>query len=147
MIIYTKKHKIPIQVSECDYEWLSGFTWNVNGAGYVQRNFRTNGKPDSIRMHQMILGIFKRGKGKAIDHINGDKLNNKRENLRIVSVSQNLANRKSKGVRKKNGAWEAYICVDGQYCYLGMHKNKSEAERIFVSKHKEVHGEFSYFNR
>ena len=63
-----------------------------------------------VKMHHLILG--KPPKGLEVDHINENRMDNRRENLRMVSHSVNLHNTISKGVRKHGKVWEANICLN-----------------------------------
>ena len=75
-------------------------------------------------------------KGDHTDHIDGDKLNNRRENLRVVTPQINQVNRKSvnknntsgvRGVSKAYGKWRAQITVNRRNLHLGLFKTKDEA--------------------
>lgn len=109
----------------CDVALLSGHAFCRDSGGY----------PASCagRMHQLILG---RGAG-SIDHIDGNKLNNRRSNLRRVSQSQNAFNC---GMRSTNTSghrgvgwcvstqsWRAYIGVRGCYYHLGVFMDYQQA--------------------
>ena len=112
-----------------------------------------NGKQNTIRMQNLILTA---PKGKLIDHINRNGLDNRRKNLRIVTQSENLKNTdkqrykkgwhfpyrfrpkrlgttsKFKGVswQKAQRIWTAYICIgEGRKKYLGCFKNENDAAR------------------
>lgn len=80
-ILTSKGEKI--LVSQEDFGLLSRYAWYLNSKGYVCRNF---GGGNLVYMHRMIM---KPPHGKCIDHINHDPLDNRRENLRIVSKSAN----------------------------------------------------------
>lgn len=58
---------------------------------YAKRSKKINGHYRSVYLHREIAGC---PKGKQVDHINGDTLDNRRENLRIVDQQKNLSNRK-----------------------------------------------------
>jgi len=78
-----------------DYVWLSKWKWfaKVGGCGgdaYAARSVRINGKVKTVRMHRLIMDA---PDGMEVDHINGNTMDNRRCNLRIVSKSENLANR------------------------------------------------------
>lgn len=93
-------------VSECDYEWLSAMRWHKSIRGYAQRS----PKPGVTEfMHRLIMGTPP--EGMQVDHINGNKLDNRRENLRFVSASENCVNRywdrPYRGTSQKNGQWQA----------------------------------------
>ena len=92
---------------------LSKYTMSLQPDGYVQ--FCKDGKQTSL--HRMVMGLT-RGDGKHVDHINGDKLDNRRCNLRIITHKQNMFNRRFKRVAKSgyrgvqktlSGRWRAYI--------------------------------------
>lgn len=78
-------------IDEEDFERVGEFSWCKTVEGYA--NGTINGDP--IRMHQFILG--KAPSGQVIDHINGNKLDNRRENLQMASKSQNGQNVKKNG--------------------------------------------------
>ena len=77
------------KVDDIDYEWLSEMgKWQFDRYAYCTRGVK--GKRKSVRMHSLIMNT---PKGMVTDHINGDKLDNRRENLRVVSQSANAINR------------------------------------------------------
>lgn len=86
-------------VSKCDLESISRYRWNVAGRGYVLSayiDFKTK-KKVPLKLHRYILSYT----GKMdIDHIDGNKLNNQRSNLRIVPRTVNNLNRLK---RRKDG--------------------------------------------
>lgn len=84
--IYTAKKEI-ILVDDENYEMLNQFTWWTNRRGYACNN---NGF-----MHRLIMELTKNDKGLYVDHINRNKLDNRKENLRIVTHAQNVCNRKT----------------------------------------------------
>ena len=104
------------------------------------------------RLHHVILNTKN-----LTDHINGNPLDNRKNNLRICSVNQNARNSKRpinntsgfKGVTwhihvKK---WKATIGVNSQNIHLGYFDNKIEAARAYNQAAKKYHGEFARFNR
>lgn len=109
-----------------------------------------------VYMHRIILSRilgYRLSKYQLVDHINGDTLDNRRENLRIATLSQNAMNRKIrrdsksgfKGVKwhNKTKKWTATIAVDGKYHYLGYYNTPEEAHEAYCEKAKELHGEFA----
>lgn len=78
------------KVSCFDVESINRITWKIARDGYIVTGMRINGKYISFSMHRFILGAKK---GDVVDHIDGDKSNNTRENLRIVNTSINALNR------------------------------------------------------
>jgi hypothetical protein len=123
----------------------SKFYWYVsyaksNNSFYVQgTSIRENGKQNKSRLHRFLMG---NPKGKLIDHINHNTLDNRRSvNLREASVSENLQNRKGltshntsgyRGVSfdKSKGKYRAYIRVNNKLKALGCFKNAVEAAAV-----------------
>lgn len=135
-------------VDDEDYEMLvTGSRWCVNG-GYAFNASRG-------RMHRLIV---KAPAGVMVDHINGDKLDNRKENLRLCTNSTNQANRKAargvskfKGVvleHRKNGRqfWKATIVLDGKATYLGSFATDLEAATAYNAAALAKFGEFANLN-
>lgn len=103
-------------VDDEDYVWLSQWKWQAipgkSGTMYAKRrgNVRKGDKAQTVLMHRVILNS---PLGFDVDHINGNGLDNRRSNLRVVTTSQNLANRRRfknnrsgyKGVVKNGDKW------------------------------------------
>lgn len=130
-----------------DYEMLAGYRWHVND-GYA-----VNAKLG--RMHRFLMAP---PSGVMVDHLNGDKLDNRRSNLRVCSNSQNQANRQVfrgvspfKGVvwqKRKNdtGAWKAQIVVRGEVKYLGVFDTDVAAAAAYNDAATAHFGEFAFLN-
>ena len=117
-------------VSPEDFEALSKFKWCFDGL-YAQRGLsKIKGKQRKLRMHRVILpGAVE------IDHINGNKLDNRRVNLRAVGKSENTLNRGKLGWKKitskymgvskgRDGVWRARFMRDK---FNSTHKTEIEA--------------------
>lgn len=85
------------------------------------------------------------GDGKHVDHINGDKLDNRRRNLRIVTHKQNMFNRRFKRVAKSGyrgvaqtprGRWKA--CIGRKLAYIGTYDTKEEAALAYNTRALEM---------
>lgn len=94
-------------------------------------------------------------KGELPDHINGNKLDNRRSNLRLATRSENEANKpysrgrsKYKGVswRKDRDRWRATIQVDGKQIALGLFKKEQDAARAYNKAALDFFGEFATLN-
>jgi len=128
-----------------DYEKISKVSWTVNSNGYLCGRY--NGK--NILIHRLILE-----NNQIIDHINHNKLDNRKENLRIVSKSQNAMNaRLSKnntsghtGVSfiKSYNKWMSYIMINGELKNLGYFSDKNDAIKERESAEKHYFGEYNY---
>lgn len=142
-------------VDDEDYEELSKYGWyasDIHG-WYATRTVTVGGKQKTIFMHRQIL---ESPKGKDIDHINHDGLDNRRENLRICTRSQNKKN----GLKYRNNTsglngvcwvqkakkWQAQIKKDGKNIYLGYFNDKDQAGHAVDKKVKELFGEFAVLN-
>jgi hypothetical protein len=101
-------------------------------------------------MHRELLSA---PAGLEVDHINGDKLDNRRANLRLATIGQNRQNaarRKDntsgvKGVSWKRGEnkWRARIVVDGKERHLGLFDRLEDAERAVRTGREALHGAFT----
>jgi len=122
-------------VDDDDYERLSRYNWYARKSGnavYASRCIRRNGIKTTLSLHCEILGKIP---GLVIDHINGDGLDNRKENLRHVTTRQNAQNRHAEKSSKYPGVfwdshakrWRAMIKVNGKKKYLGSHNEEKEA--------------------
>lgn len=140
-------------VDDKDFERLSQFKWHLRHNGYAARNKSRKVGGGTIFMHRIVLGA---PKGMESDHINGDKLDNRRKNLRICTSSQNKANRNKqsnnssgfKGVRfnVERGKWCAFIGFKGRSFNLGRFKYRKEAIVAYNKAAKKHFGEFALLN-
>lgn len=103
------------------------------------------------RFHRLILNAKL---PLQVDHINGNGLDNRKNNLRMVTSQQNNFNRKPinskyKGVafHKSCNSWEAKICLNQKRIYIGMFKTDKEAAQAYNLKAIELFGEFAYLNK
>ena len=120
-----------------DVEKVKNYKWYKNCRGYV-----SCGTPKKL-LHRLIMDA---PKGKSVDHINHDRLDNRKCNLRICTSSQNSMNRRKLdrntsghvGVcyKPKINKWQADITVNRKPIHLGYYKNIEEA--IEVRKEAEI---------
>ena len=75
-----------VKVDDEDYPVLSRLNWYVSDCGYAV----TDSPVKHLKMHKLIIGPI--GKKAVIDHIDRDKLNNQKSNLRVVSQKENCRN-------------------------------------------------------
>jgi len=134
-------------IDEKDYEIVSAHNWWLTKQGYAYTQTCTNNVRTTILMHRLIM----RPNSKEVDHINGDKLDNRRSNLRICTRSQNNANKphtsgKYKGVRYNKNAWQAEIKKNKKYIYIGRFKEIKDAAKAYDEKAVELFGDFAYTN-
>jgi hypothetical protein len=138
-------------VSKQDYNSISSYNWyrkKVAKDGWENIYAQTNIDGTSVSMHRLIMDF----PNDEVDHINGDGLDNRRENLRLCSHSQNLCNQGStensssqfKGVyRSKRGRWRAELNYEGCRYRLGIFDSEREAALAYDRKALEIHGDFA----
>jgi hypothetical protein len=142
-------------VDDSDYETLSKHNWWCNSDGYAIRiEYEDRKYKRQIFMHREIIGDVP--KGMQVDHINRDMKDNRRDNLRIVTPSENQINRTTlssntsgyKGVSydKKSEKWRASVIKDGVQHHLGFYINKEDAAKAYNAKAFEFYGEKALLN-
>ena len=135
-------------VDDQDYDYLMQWKWHAaKGVKYAGRN-------RSIYMHQVIAERM--GFETIADHIDGNGLDNRRENLRPATNQLNQANRGPqvnntsgfKGVYydKARDKWRAQIMVHQKQHNLGRFDDKVEAARVYNKAAKKHFGEFAWLN-
>jgi HNH endonuclease/AP2 domain len=126
------------QLDDEDQKRFGIYRWSLSGNGYLQRHHtKEDGKHTKIRLHQEIMGF---PKGVLIDHINGNKLDNRRQNLRIVDDKGNSENqaRSSKNTSGFRGVswnkaakkWQAYVHENRKMIHLGFYDDLNQAAEI-----------------
>jgi len=135
-------------VDAADYEWLSRDTWHVHN-GYAARWHKNK----RIYMHREIM---QPPPGKIVDHMNHNKLDNTRANLRVCTPAENQRNQRKqhgtasiyKGVAysKKHRKWTATIGLHRKYTQLGYYDTEIEAARAYDRAAVERFGEFANLN-
>ena len=110
---------------------------------YAENHYVTCG----VNMHHLVMKD-QRLAGMVIDHINGNRLDNRKCNLRVATHSQNAQNRTLKverelprGVcRAKNGKFNARINCKGRYYGLGTFNSPEAAAKVYDTKARELYG-------
>jgi hypothetical protein len=135
-------------VDDEDFDFLSLPTYKWH-AIENKKTFYAGGRKN-IKMHTLLMNT---PEGKIVDHINGNGLDNRKENLRICTVEENNRNR-GKTVRNKSGfkgvcylkntkKWKASIRVSKKQINIGYFKTKEEAYEAYCVACVKYHGEFS----
>ena len=79
---------------------MAGLRWHLSSKGYVRRIIRNGaGGMRTIYLHRMVLGVT--AGNQTVDHLDGDKLNNRRANREAVTVHENT--RRQMERQSKNG--------------------------------------------
>lgn len=132
------------------YELLSPVNWHRTTQGYVELSVKIHGKSKFCKMHRLIMGA---NADMEVDHINGNKLDNRTVNLRLCTSKNNSWNTMShrdstsrhKGVSfdKTRQKWMAQICCHGKNKYLGRFSSEEAAARAYDATARRLHGEFA----
>lgn len=140
-----------VTVDEQDAHLLAERSWHITrnrNTDYV----RSVKARKTVYLHRIIAGATT---GEMVDHRDGNGLNNCRENLRIVTNSQNCQNRHNpwgssrfKGVywRADKSRWIVTIAKDGKRVNLGSFTSEEEAARRYDTAAREIFGEFASTN-
>lgn len=145
-------------VDDDDYDELIEKNWCIssnrkNGKRYAVCTTHPRGERSEY-MHRVIM---KAPKGKHIDHINSDGLDNRKCNLRFCNNSQNHMNvglrsdntsgykgvSYSKGIKK----WSSKIWKDGKSIFLGYFDDKDDAARAYNRAAESLFGDFASLNK
>lgn len=136
-------------VDDIDFDRLSPYKWYLTKGGYAARNLpRKNGIGGGIQyMHREILN----NPDYAIDHANLNKLDNRRNNLRLANKQSNAANFQGralsgyKGVtfHKETSKWRARIMVNCKQISLGLYDTPELAHIAYSNAAEKYFGEFS----
>ena len=114
----------------------------LNGRGYVNFQFKMNGNYTSILAHQFAWFCMHNEIANEIDHINGDKTDNRIENLRSVTHQQNMWNvskAKGYGFHKNIKKYMAYISINRKMKHLGYYENEIDARNAYLKAKKQIH--------
>jgi hypothetical protein len=145
-----------------DFERVSKFKWSPSKDGeriYVKTRHRISpNKYTNFQLHRLVLNA---PKGKDVDHINHNTLDNRKSNLRLCTRGENKINSLKKitnktgykGVQlrkemkgKSDRVWRAVICKAGKIKNLGQFKSAKEAAIAYNETAKILHGEFACLN-
>lgn len=135
-----------VKIDDEDYSYLCKFGWSLyKSNGYVRRF------PDML-MHREIMNT---PKGMDTDHINRDRLDNRRCNLRICTRAQNMHNRAKRkiptsskyiGVSKSFSRWATNINKDGELVTIGRFNTEIQAAMAYDLWAKDLRGEYVELN-
>lgn len=135
-----------------DYDLISQYCWDVdNSTGYAKTIDRVN-KTGKLYLHRLVMNCVK-GDGTIIDHIDRNRINCRKNNLRIVNDTQSAIN---KGIKSNNTSgkigvswnklynkWESYITVNKVRIKLGYYDKFEDAKEARIKAEKEHFGEYN----
>lgn len=133
------------------HHWARHFVWQLSANGYVYSSAARG-----MTLHRIVMGDLE---GMDVDHANRDKLDNRRQNLRVATRSQNMANTnghlqrfsKYKGVTRVTKAgsakpWTASLFVNYKRLYLGVFETEEQAAIAYDIAATEHKGQFARLN-
>jgi hypothetical protein len=142
-----------------DFYWLNNFEWcakeDYYGRFYAVRFTNQSEKKQKITaMHRLICNP---PPGLLVDHRNNNSLDNRRDNLRLATHSQNTCNRRMnksnassqfRGVSlfRSRRIWYARIKIHGKSIFLGYFDSEIDAAKAYDNAAKKYHGEFARLN-
>jgi hypothetical protein len=143
--------RVAALVDDEDYPLLSRYKWSLDGKGYAKTNFHIGSVNHTIKMHRLITAATK---SFQVDHINQNKLDNRKDNLRLCNNRQNQGNMpkrkggssKYKGVHRKDGKWQARITTGSKRISLGYFLTEEGAAQAYNEAAPTYFGEFAYLN-
>ena len=148
------KRKWLVMVDDEDFDFLNQIHWQVDAFKCVGCHTKKDGKKSNILMHRMIM---KPPKGVEIDHIDGNRLNNQKSNLRFATSSQNKINRGArkdnksgyKGVswHKQRNCWAVRLMINGKYQHLGLFQDKHKAAQVYNDNASKYYGSYAWLNK
>ncbi len=140
-------------VDDDDVDYLSQWEWSISTEGYaIRREKGPDGKSKTVQMHR---AVNKTPDGLLCDHINGNRLDNRKCNLRAATPAQNSRNKHGywgkaeyRGVTKltRTRRWRATVVVNGESINLGWFGSEYDAAIAYNTVAEKLHGEFASLN-
>lgn len=125
---------------------ISRLIWSINHFGYAARQVTRKGRREGFYAHRMVMSAVK-GRPlephEIVDHINGIRHDNRRENLRLTDRLGNVQNRRV-GKKLRNvfktpcGRWQVLIGQNYRQLYCGTYDTIEEADRVAAAKRREL---------
>jgi hypothetical protein len=138
-------------VDAADYDAAMVYKWCAligNHTVYAKRAYQVDGVHRTVQLHTFLTGW------PYVDHVNGNGLDNRRDNLRPATRAQNQRNARRridntsgfKGVSINRGRWQAVIRAGGTPRNLGRFDDPESAARAYDAAARELHGEYATLN-
>jgi hypothetical protein len=135
-----------------DFDRIAVYLWHTSGTGYAKTDIRNAITNTHFLMHREVMRC---PDDRVIDHIDGNKLDNRKGNLRICTGAENARSRRKswksssqyKGVKKHQDRWRAYISVNNVDKHIGLYRDEAEAAHAYNRAAMEHYGEFAVINK
>jgi hypothetical protein len=147
-------------VDDDDFEWLKKFRWSVNLSNpNAPRGIRNTGGRKHSGVVYIHREIARARQHEQVDHINGNPLDNRKENLRLCTAQENNWN-KGLGIKNKTGykgvfdrskdnkkrPWQSKITINRKSLHLGFFETKEKAALAYNNAAKKHYGDFARLN-
>lgn len=133
LLLFHKEKITAVLIDKEDVNKINKYSWRINEKGYVISDINKH----KVRIHNLILNRDTSNPKIVCDHINRNKLDNRKNNLRIVSQKENNKNRiLKKGLfyTKRKNKWQAYCISNKKMHSLGYYNTENEAKEA-VKRH------------
>ena len=138
-------------IDDEDFERVSKYCWYETNCGYIMTRVS---KTEQIFLHRFILfGLDAKDVNEIVDHIDRNRLNCRKDNLRVCDAKGNARNKSVScgtisgvlgvGWQRDTKKWRAYISENGKFKSLGNYKRKEDAVRARKEAEKRIYGEFA----
>lgn len=139
---YTSNTNKPFYFDIDDFDLIKNYLWRENDSGYCIAQCRKNDSRKHVRLHRLILDA---PEDKQVDHINHNTLDNRKQNLRLVSNQENNFNKDVNGVywNSNKKKWVGNLTFDGvrhQKCF----KEYDDAKAYRRQLEKQYFKEYAY---
>jgi len=153
--------KKTVLISCSDLPLVEKYNWRITKEGYAQTKIYIKGsrkkfgsqRYKTIQMHRLIMGAKE---GQVVDHINRNRLDNRRNNLRFCDYfihtknsdkkSSNKSGYKGVHYHKSTKKWRAQTMMHGERRELGLFDNPIEAAIAYDNANRERYGDSIYLN-
>lgn len=146
----------PVLIDDDDLSIVQRYRWYTMASKdnliYFLSFYKQNGKRITVSLHREIANC-QYNDGKYVDHKNGNTFDNRKGNLRICTMKENVRNRKLcrtsttgfKSVTKVRGRYRARIGVDDKRIHLGYFDTPEQAHQAYCAAAKKYYGEYGRF--
>ncbi len=156
IFVIVSKEGYDILVDEDIYRKYRQLSWHITKEGYAETAAEGVDYKHNLSLHRLVMGVS--DPAVLVDHRNNNRLDCRRDNLRIATPTQNSQNKGKnwnsqfawKGIQrlagKRRKPYNARIMLNGQSMSLGCYITAEEAARAYDCKAKELFGEFANLN-
>ena len=141
--IHISNSKQIVLIDTEDVHFVKSVVWHINNTGYVVGQYCE--KP--ITLNRFIIQHYYNAiKIETVDHKDRNTLNNRKENLRTTTYSQNNINRKSKNYsyQTRDNNWQVFITLECKVTYAGSYRTEKEAHQVAYNLRRQYYKEFAW---